>query len=234
MWLFLFGIVLAVWLWIVVKPAQLPAPPDHPLAQQIARGTERVRQTATSWIEKRGWPFPTTATDLPGRFQVWAVEHLPAQAAQLSPTESADFSAWLANRTDESLTAYVKGLTAFCEAFGLKLEALWDEHLGEAQHQVLVEVIGLYSLAQWQSAQARVAAMLTTWEMSPSQVPLPNVAQQLFAQLVSQHLTTLPPELLLASEAERQIFLRRSILQAAHKNPAEVRAVLNSLLSQSV
>lgn len=231
MWLFLFGVALTVWHWIVVKPSQLPPPPDHFLTRQITYGTERAWQTATGWIENRGWPFPAVEADLRERFRVWALAHLPTPGAQLSLTDRADFSAWLTNLTGDPWSAYVKALSAFCQALGFKLEWLWNERLPIGQRQALVEAIGLYSLAQWHRAQARATAVLTTWETAPERAHLPTVAQQLFLQLVNHRFVVMPPDLMLAATAERQLFMQQAILQAAREHPTEVMALLNTVMS---
>lgn len=227
MMLMLVGAGFAMLVWVILRPAWLPKPPDNKATARIARGTEQVRRTARGWLGglRRPLQKDRAATQT---FKDWATQHLPGGHAALYPgraEETADLKAWLGGLSEAQAEALAQAASDFCRALGFELAWLWDEKIDGPQKQAQAEAVLLYTLATWKGHETRTQAAYAAWLAAPEKKENRAFAQRLYVKLVDAGLADAPADLLLAPEGERQAHITSAIRSAAAEDNAAVVAL---------
>lgn len=227
MMLMLVGAGLALLVWVIIRPAWLPKPPDNKATARIARGTEQVRRTAQGWLGSLRRRSPNDRVSTQG-FRDWATEHLPSAHAAVypgRPEETAGLKAWLAGLSAEQAGAFARATSDFCQGLGFELAWLWDEKIDGPQKEAQAESVLHYSLATWKAHETCTQAAYAAWQAAPHKKENRAFAQKLYVKLVDAGLADAPADLLLAPEKERQAHMTSAIQSAAAENNAAVMAL---------
>jgi hypothetical protein len=85
--------------------------------------------------------------------------------------------------------------------------------------QAVEEAVGLYCLAAWKGRDVRPFVAYRAWQSAPGKKENQAFAQRLYSKLVGAGLATATPDLLLASEKERQAYVAEAIEAADAQDP---------------
>lgn len=149
------------------------------------------------------------------RFQTWA-------ATNISDT---GLRAWLTGLSPEAASALTEQLAEFCINLGFELDWVLTDQLAKdpeiAQHAR--SVIEAYCLACWRAAQGynEFETFKTIQDIlqAPFARERQELSQRLFAELVKHNMApSVPAELFVAAEKERQEHMAQAIQQAAETN----------------
>ena len=230
MLLVLFTLILAAIVWIVLKPSWLPKPPENKVTDRIMKGADKATQAtknASSTVAEKtgGWfnwvkkPFKKQAS-LGNQLKTWAAG-LDADHQELS--------AWLKGLSDQAADQLANDLSAFCRSQNLELSWLFDEKTAPELKNSLEEVLLLQTQSIFKAGQAQPLIAFHQWQAAPSKPENRAFTQKLFVQLVSAGLTSVPGDLLLASDKVRESHVLKAIQSALSENRAAVLGLLNEV-----
>ena len=215
-----------LWLW---KPSWLSKSSRDKAASRVTQTTSKVTETTKETVAKtRGrlgslrLPFPKRK-DLATQFKEWVGEaNLAKRTAVYKglPKDAASFTDWLQGLPDEDLAGFVKELAAFCKGLDFELAWLVDPEVTGEMKQAVEEAVGVYCLAAWKGREVGPFVAYRAWQSAPGKKENQLFAQKLYSKLVEAGLATSTPDLLLASEKERQAYVAEAIEAAdaqAHK-----------------
>lgn len=162
------------------------------------------------------------------KFQTWADANI----------EDSDLKAWLTGLSPEAASALVDQLADFCANLGFELPWLIDEQMDKDPeiNQEATAVVTSYCRACWRAAQSyndfELFKVIGEIEHSPFARKNQELARRLFGELVKREMAaSVPPELFLASEKERQEHMATAIKQAAETNRDKFKTVLKDVLA---
>lgn len=169
--------------------------------------------------------FKQWVTDTPASRRTEQINGLPASAD--------GFARWLSTLSDKDLEAFTQRVAHFCA--GLKFDLAWlnsAEVSREPELKKAVEdAVLMYSLAAWRAhtVEADVKAFLAyqAWLANPGRHK--QFGLQLHRVLVQRGLLSIPADLYLATEKERQAQARAAIIAVAEANHAAFSEVLRQL-----
>jgi len=188
----------------------------------MARLTNEIRDFRLNFT-------PAPPSGLPEKLRVWSNTAL---------TEDPTLKSWLNSLPDEALAGFTQHLGEFCNQLGFELAWLFDDQLDqqpELSHK-LATVISDYSrachtavLVQPDIAIFKAYQAFTT---SPYEKVNQELGKKIFTQLVERNLTpTIPANLFMATEHERQIYMVQAIRQAAEQEPVAFAQVLRNAIA---
>jgi hypothetical protein len=162
------------------------------------------------------------------KFQTWAEAHI----------EDADLKAWLTGLSPEAASALADQLADFCVNLGFELQWLLDGNMDHDQEikQEATAVVTAYCRACWRAAQNyndfELFKVLREIEQSPFSRKNQDLARQVFGELVKREMAaSVPPDLFLASEKERQEHMASAIKQSAETERDKFKTVLKDVLA---
>ena len=229
MLLILFVLALAVVVWVTLKPTWLPTAPENKVTDAISKNAARASESAKSlsssvteksgsWLDRLKVPFKKKP-DQALQFKAWA--------SQLD-TEHAELSTWLSALSDEASAQLANELVVFCRNQNLELAWLFDEKTDVDLKSGLQELVVFYCRAIVKAANAKPLAAYQRWQAAPTLPENRSFTQDLYTRLVSSGLVSVPGELLLASEKERE----SHVIQAIQTAVVEHRAAVMTLVSE--
>ncbi len=238
MLIILLVLVLAWLVWIVLKPAWLPKPPENRVTTAIADGTSTTVSTAKTfgktaaaktgnWLSRAKSPFQKHY-ESGKQLKAWAAEaELAKKTAQdkTLPEESVGLTTWLAGLSDEQAAHFANELAAFCRSQNLALAWLFDAKTSDEIKDILESVVILYSLAIWKGRKAQPIAAFHAWQTAPKKEENRIFARKLYIKIVEAGMANSPAEMFLASEKEREAHILKAIQDAANQNRAAVLAL---------
>lgn len=162
------------------------------------------------------------------KFQVW-VE---------SSIEDAELKTWLLGLSPEAAAALAEQLAEFCYNLGFELPWLLDgkmAHDPEIQQEAIA-VVTAYCRACWNAARNysdfELFKLLQEIEQSPFTRKHRDLSRRLFGELVNREMAaSVPAELFLASEKEREEHMTQAIRQAAETDRTGFKAILRDVLA---
>lgn len=175
-----------------------------------------------------GWIEPVESVD---EFQEWATNvNLPRVPRQ-------SFKKWADSLELQEAVNLTQQVSAFSSGLNIDLAWLTSEQLDSHPQlkQGVSEIIAFYCLANFKASQISddIKAMVAfqTWQDNPNSKEQQEFGRTLLANLMEKALIApMSPDLLLASEQERQEYAIGSILLAAEENPEEFHTVLKTLV----
>jgi hypothetical protein len=232
MFMILFVLILAAVVWIALKPAWLPKPPENQVTESISKNANMASESVQSigksvvtksggWIEQIKTPFKKQA-GLGPQLKTWA--------GQLG-AEHLELSAWLSEFSDDAATQLGNDLSIFCSNQNLELAWLFAEKTDIELKAKLQNLVVLYCQALLIAVNAKPLASLQQWLAAPNLPRHHNFTKEFFTRLLGAGLVSVPGELLLASDEERERHAIQSIQTALVENRAATMALLNGILA---
>jgi hypothetical protein len=161
------------------------------------------------------------------KFQAWVDAHI----------DDIELKAWLTGLSPQAASALSEQLADFCVNLGFELNWLLDDNLSQDPEieQEALAVVTAYCRACWHAAQSytdfELFKLLQDMKQAPFARKHRDLGRNLFGELVKREMAaSVPPELFLASEKERQEHMTRAIQQAAEANRDRFKAVLKDVL----
>lgn len=201
---------------------------------QITTGVTRVYKGWREKIRAR-----KRRKELPQRFREWAAGASLTEREQLYhglPEAAQAFTAWLAGLSAKETKVFSQRLSSFCSGLNFELSWLADLQLDNDPElkQAVEEAVVLYCLAHWKATQVqgdlKAFATFLAWQDDPSRGKNRELSQKLFAKLVEkERISAPPPELILASEEERQAHVVQAIRQVAEEDRQAFSTILKEV-----
>jgi hypothetical protein len=241
----LIALILAALVWIVIKPAWLPKPPENQVTTSISKNALTAADaaksfkgtavaTSESWLNRVKGPFQKQS-DMGKHLKAWANEADLAKKSALYkslPEEASGFAAWLANLSDTQAAHFANGLAAFCRSQNMELVWLFDAKAEPETKDALDGVVVLYSLAAWKGHMAQPLASFQAWQAAPQKGENRVFGHKLYIKLVEAGLLKPSAEMMLASEKERQAHIIQAIQGAAAQNRPAVLALVAEIYAE--
>lgn len=181
--------------------------------------------------------FRNHTHDLAKQFKQWVAEAAPGSRAELYnglPASADGFAAWLGGLPDKELAQFTKQVVRFCASVNFNLAWLTDAQVSREPElkRAVEDAVLLYSLTTWRAnnVQQDVKGFFAyqAWLAKPNRHR--EFGQQLYAALVHGGAVTIPAELYLASEKERQAQAAASIRKAAEEDRVAFQAALRQVI----
>jgi len=161
------------------------------------------------------------------KFQVWAENNI----------EDVELKAWLMGLSPEAASALAEQLADFCSNLGFELPWLLENSLDkdpEIEKEAIV-VVTLYCQSCRNAAQSytdfELFKLLQKIEQAPFARQRQDLSRRLFAELVKREMApSVPAELFLASEKERQEHMTKAIQQATRADRELFKTVLREVM----
>jgi len=227
-----------LWLW---KPAWLSKASREKAATQVTQTTSKVTETTKETVAKtRGRlgrvrvPF-RRRKDLATQFKEWVGQAELAKRTTVYkglPKDAAGFTDWLQGLSDQDLGGFVQEVSAFCKGLDFELAWLVDPEVGGEMKQTIEEAVGVYCLAAWKGREVRPFVTYRAWQSAPGKKENQAFAQRLYSKLVDAGLATSTPDLLLASEKERQAYVTEAIKAAEAQDPKSFVGLLRDVAGE--
>ena len=254
MYLLLAALVVAVVLWLVLKPGWAPKPPDtskwtgkaSQASRQATAKAGEISKDATAKAGQmyqglRGWfRFRNHTRDLAKQFKQWVAEAAPAKRVDLYntlPAYAEGFAIWLGSLSDKDLEHFTQGVARFCATLNFDLAWLTDAQVSREPElkKAVEDAVLLYSLTTWRAnnVQQDVKAFFAyqAWLANPNRHGA--FGQQLLSNLVQRGAVTVTPELYLAPEKERLAHATEAIRKVADEDHATFHAALRQVVGAS-
>jgi hypothetical protein len=230
MLLILFVLVLAVVVWVTLKPTWLPKAPENKVTEAISKNAAKASESAKSlsssvteksggWLDRLKAPFKKKP-DQAMQFRAWA--------SQLD-AEHSELSAWLSALSDEANAQLANELVVFCRNQNLELAWLFDEQTDIDLKNGLQDLVVFYCRALVKAVNAKPLATYQRWQAAPTLPENRSFTQDLYTRLVSAGLVSVPGELLLASEKERESHVIQAIQTAVVEHREAVMAIVSEM-----
>jgi hypothetical protein len=162
------------------------------------------------------------------KFQAWAENNIA----------DAELKAWLLGLSPEAASALAEQLADFCANLGFELPWLLENSLKNDPEieQEAISVVTAYCQSCKNAAQNNtdfeLFKVLQKMENAPFARQHQDLSRQLFAELVKREMApSVPAELFLASEKERQEHMTKAIQQAAQTNRDQFKRVLREVMA---
>ncbi len=243
MYLLLAALVVAVVLWLVLKPTWAPKPPD------TSEWTDKASQASKQATAKAGQmyqglagrlKFRSHTHDLAKQFKQWVSEAAPAKRVELYntlPASAEGFAIWLGGLSDKDLDHFTQRVARFCASLNFDLAWLTDPQVSREPElrRAVEDAVLLYSLTEWRanSVQQDVKGFFAyrAWLANPKRHRA--FGQQLLGNLIQQEAVTVTPELYLAPEKERLTHATAAIRKVADENHAALQSALRQIVGAS-
>ncbi len=206
------------------KAAQIEAVETETATAQAEPQSGNLFQYVTS-IRNR---LTGNKAEVAKKFQNWAETNI----------EDAQLKAWLMGLSPEAAGALVEQLADFCFNLGFELEWLLEDTMSRDPEikQEAVAVVTSYCRACWSAAQSytdfELFKLLQEVEQAPFTRKHRDLSRRLFGELVNREMAaSVPAELFLASEKEREEHMTKAIQQAAETNRDGFKTVLKDVLA---
>jgi hypothetical protein len=181
----------------------------------------------TKYMKNIGDKLTGSKQETAKKFQTWADGNI----------EDSDLKAWLTGLSPEAASALSAQLADFCVNLGFELDWLLEGNMDqdtEIKREALA-VVTAYCRACWNAAQSytdfELFRLLQEIEQEPFARKRRDLGRRLFGELVKREMAaSIPPELLLASEKERQEHMARAIQQATEADRGKFKIVLKDVL----
>jgi hypothetical protein len=207
---------------------------------QAQRDSARNDEDQTDAVQEHGQPGRLTKSmknigdkltgskqETARKFQTWADGNI----------EDSDLKAWLTGLSPEAASALSAQLADFCVNLGFELDWLLEGNMNQDPEikQESLAVVTAYCRACWNAAQSytdfELFRLLQEIEQEPFARKRRDLGRRLFGELVKREMAaSIPPELLLASEKERQEHMARAIQQAIEADRGKFKIVLKDVL----
>lgn len=228
-------VLIALAAWVVFKPTWLPKAPENRVTDSIAQGMDSASSVSSSLWDRVASLWRRGNKKLAQQFKVWASEAVPAKKTQFYKSlseEAAEFSAWLETLSDQELNAFVQKVDSFCNRLDFELNWLVDPKLNNGLKQPLEETVILYSLTTWKAREAQALARYVAWQSAPDKKQNRDFAKQLYAKLMDRGLVSPSPNVLLASEKDRQAHMNQAIRETADTKHKEFVTIVQELAAE--
>jgi hypothetical protein len=181
----------------------------------------------TKYMKNIGDKLTGSKQETARKFQTWADGNI----------EDSDLKAWLTGLSPEAASALSAQLADFCVNLGFELDWLLEGNMNQDPEikQEALAVVTAYCRACWNAAQSytdfELFRLLQEIEQEPFARKRRDLGRRLFGELVKREMAaSIPPELLLASEKERQEHMARAIQQATEADRGKFKIVLKDVL----
>lgn len=161
-------------------------------------------------------------------FQTWAEANI----------EDAQLKAWLTGLSTDAASALADQLDDFCASLGFELRWLLDGTMSRDPdiQQEAIAVVADYCRACWHAAQGyndfETFKVLQDMEQAPFTRKRRDLARRLFGELVKREMaSSVPPDLFLASEKEREEHMAKAIQYAAEEYRDRFKTVLKEVVA---
>jgi hypothetical protein len=223
--LFLF-IVLALLVWLIMKPSWMPAPPENALTEKIVAQADRAGQVSVNWYGRvKSW-FQKPAS-LGVLLKNWSADPALPDAAGFTPnqmTSLVEFRAWFVTLPQESADQLAEELDRFCRKQGVNIRWVLDDQGRGDMQAALAALVLFYGLAVRERTNALPAAAVREWEDAPLSRQNRRFGILLFTRLVETGVLTVPANMLFATEKERLAHMIAALKSAAAANREAVLA----------
>jgi hypothetical protein len=148
------------------------------------------------------------------------------------PTDAAEFAAWVDGLSDEALTKFVADLSAVCRTQNFELAWLVDPKTPDNLKHAVEDAVILHGLAAWKAHNIQPLLAYKSWQTAPNKAENRAFAQKLYGKLAEAGLVTTPPNLVLATDKERQAHVATTIDTAATEKEATFLALVQEVVSE--
>ncbi len=213
-------ILVALLVWLILKPAWMPAPPKNALTEQVVKQADHVGQASASWVARARswWKKPVS---LGAQLKAWAMNEDVPTSAGFSPAQATDlarFRAWIVSLSDAEVDLLAKELETFCHKQDVNVRWLLDDQGRGDMQTTLAALVLFYGLAVRERINALPAAAVREWEESPLARQNLPFGTRLFTSLVEAEQVSIPASLLFASEKKRLAHMVNAIKAALVKD----------------
>jgi hypothetical protein len=237
------ALVIVAILWFVVRPRIAGKAPD------TAEWAGKARQMSKRATAKAGQMYKGVrgrfklrgdTRQLASQFKQWVADAaLPKRAALSSslPAATESFAAWLSGLSAQELGQFTEKVARYCASVDFDIGWLTDTQVNNDPElkQAVEDAALLYSLGTWRASsvqnQVQVFLAYRAWIAAPHKHKV--FGQELYKVMLERVLVTVPSELYLASEQERQAQAATAIRQVAAESPAAFRLALRQLAGVS-
>jgi len=175
-----------------------------------------------------GWTEPVEAVQ---EFQEWTTK------VELPRVPRKDFKKWANSLELQEAVTLTQQASAFSSRLNIDLSWLTSEQLDSHPQlkQAVSEIVAFYCLANFKASQINddIKAVVTfqSWQDNPNSSEQREFGRTLLVNLMEKQLVApMSPDLLLASQQERQEYAIGSILLAAEENPEGFHTILKTLV----
>jgi hypothetical protein len=241
MYILLVLLIVAVILWLVLKPRWAPDPPDttalkgkaSQASKQASAKAEQMYQGVRGRLK-----FRNDTRDLAKQFKQWVSETAPASRTELYdtlPGSAEGFALWVSKLSDKDLKRFTQKVARFCASLNFNLAWLTDAQVSHEPElkKAVEDAVLLYGLTLWRAnnVQQDVKGFLAyrAWLAKPKRHKA--FGQQLYATLAQQGAVSVSPELYLAPEKERLAQAATAIRKVADENHAAFQVALRQVVS---
>jgi len=228
------------------KASQMSKQATDKASQMSKQATDKARQASKQATAKagqmyKGWrggfKFRSDTRELGKQFQQWVTDAaLPKRTAFAGtlPAQTESFAAWLSGLSSKELEQFTERIARYCATVNFDLGWLNDAQVSHEPElkQAVEDAVLLHSLGAWRASnvqrQAQVVLTYQAWLANPKRHQ--KFGQELHGVLIERGLVTVPSELYLAPEKERQAQAATAIRHVAAENPAAFRLALRQLV----
>lgn len=219
-------VILALLVWLIMKPSWMPAPPKNALTEKIVTQADRAGQASVHWYGKvKSW-FQKPAS-LGILLKNWSADPALPDAAGFSQnqvTSLVEFRAWIVTLPQAEIDQLAAELDRFCRKQGVNIRWVLDDQGRGDMQAALAALVLFYGLAVRERANSLPAAAVRDWEGAPLTRHNRRFGILLFARLVAAGVLAVPANLLFASEKERMAHMIAALKSAAATNREAVLA----------
>lgn len=212
---------------------QIASPQDQKSVEaKTTEGGEAAPQKSNVMENMTGWVRRLTGNRQveSRRFQEWADANI----------KNHDLKEWIVNLSPEAAQALTEQVAEFCVNLGFELEWLLEGRLAQDPEieAGAREVVVSYCSACWRATQEfadfELFKTMRAIEQNPFDRAHHGISRKLFAELVKADLApSVPAELFVASERERQEHMTQAIRQASTSDrEAFKRALRNAIIAE--
>lgn len=181
-------------------------------------------------------------TDLKSRFSTNKQEHAEHFQQWISTNiENETLKQWLLALSPDAIRALTMQLNEFCSDLNCELSWLFENRLENDPEieRMLRDMVVSYCTACWHASQGytdfELFKVIDEVEQNPFSRKNRDMSTKLFANLVKEDLApSIPTELFMSSEKERQSHMSQAIHQAATSNRDAFKRVLRDVLSEEL
>ena len=222
--LILLWLIVLLWGVLILIKRRRPRPLIDTVETATPSFFGRLRSNLRSWRSTVSVQPSSTAQQL----QTWAVQTL----AETSPLRE-----WVMALTGEEMLILADRLNVFCVDLGFELNWLFDPMLADnlELRGAMTEAVTAYCTAVWQTVLVRddihAYKAFLAFEKDPQQQENREFGQQFYAQLTAKGLVPLaPPDLVLATDVERDAYVLAAIRQLALRDNFAFKQTLRTVM----
>ena len=232
-------ILLALLWFFVIKPRRAGKSSDAAeWADKASKASKQASAKAGQMYKgMRGrFKFRSDTRELAKQFKQWVTDAaLPKRVALSSslPAQTEGFAAWLSGLSEQELGQFTERIAQYCASVNFDIAWLNDAQVSREPElkQAVEDAVLMHSLGAWRadSVQQDVKIFLEyrAWRADPKRHK--QFGQQLHQVLIERGLVTVPSELYLAPEKERQEQATTAICKVADEDAAAFYLALRQL-----